>query len=225
MPNWIEHKRYSIFAEQTSELKVAKTQINHDDFIKKLDEAMSFATQNQYSITGIIPIVQTIVWSESGLTKNDTTGAHILMQRTVEISQEEYDKRESYIKLKSRHEKLTNKEKKLQLEEDQLKNGEVLCNMLERLGLQTGEDIQDFLTSDRFLREEKGLFGTKYSLGRNTYSTLEDARRGQEACRKAISHDYQQLVATREKLAACIAERQELEEHLVDVMLDIEDMK
>lgn len=98
MPNWIEHKRYSIFAEQTSELKVAKTQIDHDDFIKKLDEAMSFATQNQYFITGIIPIVQTIVWSESGLTKNDTTGAHILMQRTVEISQEEYDKRESYIR-------------------------------------------------------------------------------------------------------------------------------
>ena len=38
MPNWIEHKRYSIFAEQTSKLKVAKTQIDHDDFIKKLDD-------------------------------------------------------------------------------------------------------------------------------------------------------------------------------------------
>ena len=206
MPTWLEHARFSIQARYVSRFGAGNSEIDHDNFAERLDELLRFADAGQYSIVGVIPIVATIAWSSEGMTRNDTTGAHVLLERRVEISEEEFAARKRY-------QSLRRQDAALRQQEECLRKSKALVGLMNRLDLQEG-DMEDFMTSERYLRKEKGLFGVKYFLGQVAHPSLEAARQELAACRAAIAEDYRALSAIREERAACAREMSELETRL-----------
>ena len=99
MPTWLKHNWYSIYWGGKYRpgffTPGSFSGVNNTSAQRYIANLVAYLDAHQYSVVGVIPIVEPVQWEEkgTGLSLHCTTGFYSILERREQIDEETYSKR------------------------------------------------------------------------------------------------------------------------------------
>ena len=208
MPTWLKHNWYSIYWGGKYRpgffTPGSFSGVNNTSAQRYIANLVAYLDAHQYSVVGVIPIVEPVQWEEkgTGLSLHCTTGFYSILERREQIDEETYSKRMGLVYLSEEIEAAKQYIKNAPQQLDEID----ITAIHEMTGVKSLSEIFTLMSQELSVEERKGLFKQTYVIdiasiitygAYLTFKTPEEAEEALAGIRKlgaAVMQQYRDIV-------------------------------